>query len=58
MARTVDRIKAPAAPPAPVRGIGGARRDDGPARSRPSCGCAVSRTGIRPRPRCGGSPGN
>ena len=43
--------KAPAALPARGRGIGGARRDDAPARSRPSCGCAVSRTGIRPRPR-------
>jgi hypothetical protein len=48
MACTVERIK----------GAGGALRDDAPARSRPSCGCAVSRTGIRPRPRYGGSPVN
>jgi transposase, IS5 family len=58
MACTVERIKGAAAPPVCGRGIGGARRDDAPARSRPSCGCAVSRTGIRPRPRYGGSPGN
>ena len=44
--------------PYPGRGIGAARRGDGPARSPPSCGCAVSSSAIRPRPRCAGSPVN
>src|SRR5258705_8239944 len=46
-----DAILERAAPPAPGRGIGGARRDDGPARSRPRWGCAGRRTRARPRPR-------
>ena len=59
MARTVERIKAAGgAHPHPGRGTGGARRGGGPARSPPSCGCAVSSNAIRPRPRCAGSPVN
>jgi len=50
--------KAPAGPPVLGRATGAARRVDGPARSPPSRGCADSSSAIRPRPRCGGSPGS
>ena len=59
MARTVARIKAAGGSDAySGRGTGAVRRVGGPARSRPSCGCAASSNAIRPRPRCAGSPGS
>ena len=50
--------KPPAVRPVLGPGIGGARRVGGPARSPPSCGCAVRSSAIRPRPRCAASPVN
>ena len=58
MARTVARIKAAGGATRTRARTGAARRADVPGRSPPSCSCAGSSTAIRPRPRCGGSPGS
>ena len=45
-------------PPVPRCVTGTVRQVDGPARSPPSCGCAAPSNAIKPKPRCGASPGN